>query len=67
MTKKTLYSALFYSSSQEPDAKRQRVDDGSTAAANTMTDMQANNSAYNYNWYQVNVSCSLQLFACTLC
>uniref|UniRef100_A0A4W6FDN9 Pre-mRNA-processing factor 39 n=1 Tax=Lates calcarifer TaxID=8187 RepID=A0A4W6FDN9_LATCA len=39
--------------SQEPDAKRQRVDDGSSAAANTMTDMQANNSAYNYNWYQV--------------
>ncbi|XP_018540378.1 LOW QUALITY PROTEIN: pre-mRNA-processing factor 39-like [Lates calcarifer] len=38
--------------SQEPDAKRQRVDDGSSAAANTMTDMQANNSAYNYNWYQ---------------
>uniref|UniRef100_A0A4W6DLF2 Pre-mRNA-processing factor 39 n=1 Tax=Lates calcarifer TaxID=8187 RepID=A0A4W6DLF2_LATCA len=42
-----------YDSSQEPDAKRQRVDDGSSAAANTMTDMQANNSAYNYNWYQV--------------
>ncbi|XP_018551760.1 pre-mRNA-processing factor 39 isoform X1 [Lates calcarifer] len=41
-----------YDSSQEPDAKRQRVDDGSSAAANTMTDMQANNSAYNYNWYQ---------------
>ncbi|GAA6231081.1 pre-mRNA-processing factor 39-like isoform X2 [Lates japonicus] len=38
--------------SQEPDAKRQRVDDSSSAAANTMTDMQANNSAYNYNWYQ---------------
>ncbi|XP_034017499.1 pre-mRNA-processing factor 39 [Thalassophryne amazonica] len=37
--------------SQEPDAKRQRVDDASSAA-NTMTDMQANNSAYNYNWYQ---------------
>ncbi|KAM9355390.1 pre-mRNA-processing factor 39 isoform 2-T2 [Pholidichthys leucotaenia] len=38
--------------SQESDAKRQRTDDGSTAAANTMTDMTANNSAYNYNWYQ---------------
>ncbi|XP_069014620.1 pre-mRNA-processing factor 39 isoform X2 [Embiotoca jacksoni] len=36
--------------SQEPDAKKQRVDDGSAGAANTMTDMQANN--YNYNWYQ---------------
>ncbi|CAN9507709.1 unnamed protein product [Ophioblennius macclurei] len=41
-----------YDSSQEPDLKRQRVDDGSGAAANAMTDMQANNSAYNYNWYQ---------------
>uniref|UniRef100_A0A3Q0R690 Pre-mRNA-processing factor 39 n=1 Tax=Amphilophus citrinellus TaxID=61819 RepID=A0A3Q0R690_AMPCI len=39
--------------SQEPDAKRQRVDDDSAAVANTMTDMQANASAYNYNWYQV--------------
>ncbi|XP_030576797.1 pre-mRNA-processing factor 39 isoform X2 [Archocentrus centrarchus] len=38
--------------SQEPDAKRQRVDDDSAAVANTMTDMQANASAYNYNWYQ---------------
>ncbi|XP_051908384.1 pre-mRNA-processing factor 39 isoform X2 [Hippocampus zosterae] len=39
-----------YDSSQEPDAKRQRVDDGSMAAAGA--DMQAN-SAYNYNnWYQ---------------
>ncbi|XP_071334958.1 pre-mRNA-processing factor 39 isoform X3 [Trachinotus anak] len=38
--------------SQEPDAKRQRVDDSTTGAANAMTDMQANNSAYNYNWYQ---------------
>ncbi|XP_070843115.1 pre-mRNA-processing factor 39 isoform X2 [Chaetodon trifascialis] len=38
--------------SQEPDAKRQRVDDGSAAAANALTDVQANNSAYNYNWYQ---------------
>lgn len=44
---------LLVSSSQEPDAKRQRVDDSSSGAANTMTDMQANNSAYNYNWYQV--------------
>ncbi|MEQ2275823.1 hypothetical protein XENORESO_009325 [Xenotaenia resolanae] len=41
-----------YDSSQEPDGKRQRVDDASAAAANAMTDMQANNSAYNYNWYQ---------------
>ncbi|XP_056260839.1 pre-mRNA-processing factor 39 isoform X2 [Seriola aureovittata] len=41
-----------YDSSQEPDAKRQRVDDSSSGAANAMTDMQANNSAYNYNWYQ---------------
>uniref|UniRef100_H2MJR9 Pre-mRNA-processing factor 39 n=2 Tax=Oryzias latipes TaxID=8090 RepID=H2MJR9_ORYLA len=38
--------------SLEPDAKRQRADDGSAVAANSMTDMQANNSAYNYNWYQ---------------
>lgn len=28
------------------------MDDGSGAVAN-MTDMQANASAYNYNWYQV--------------
>ncbi|KAK2856423.1 hypothetical protein Q5P01_005158 [Channa striata] len=41
-----------YESAQEPDAKRQRVDDSSSAAATAMTDMQANNSAYNYNWYQ---------------
>ncbi|XP_023147789.2 pre-mRNA-processing factor 39 isoform X1 [Amphiprion ocellaris] len=41
-----------YDSSQEPDAKRQRVDDGTVAAANTTMDMTANNSAYNYNWYQ---------------
>ncbi|XP_076612559.1 pre-mRNA-processing factor 39 isoform X1 [Chaetodon auriga] len=41
-----------YDSSQEPDAKRQRVDDSSSAAANALTDVQANNSAYNYNWYQ---------------
>nr|XP_020459448.1 pre-mRNA-processing factor 39 isoform X2 [Monopterus albus] len=38
--------------SQEPDSKRQRVDDSSSATANTATDMQANNSMYNYNWYQ---------------
>lgn len=44
---------LLLCSSQEPDSKRQRVDDASSAAANAMTDMQANNSAYNYNWYQV--------------
>ncbi|XP_011610244.1 pre-mRNA-processing factor 39 [Takifugu rubripes] len=40
-----------YDSSQEPDAKRQRVDDGS-GAATALTDAQAQNSAYNYNWYQ---------------
>ncbi|XP_061609529.1 pre-mRNA-processing factor 39 isoform X2 [Phyllopteryx taeniolatus] len=40
-----------YDSSQEPDAKRLRMDDGSMGAA-AGTDMQAN-SAYNYNnWYQ---------------
>lgn len=44
---------LFISSSQEPDSKRLRVDDSSAAAATAMTDAQANNSAYNYNWYQV--------------
>ncbi|KAM9339446.1 pre-mRNA-processing factor 39 isoform 2-T2 [Symphorus nematophorus] len=38
--------------SQEPDSKRQRVDDGSAGAANALTDTQANNTAYNYNWYQ---------------
>lgn len=41
-----------YDSSQEPDAKRQRVDDASVAAANALTDAQANSNAYNYNWYQ---------------
>lgn len=46
------YLKLFISSSQEPDAKRQRVDDASSGA-NALTDTQANNSAYNYNWYQV--------------
>lgn len=40
-------------SSQEPDAKRQRIDDGSAAAVSAMTDAQANSQAYNYNWYQV--------------
>ncbi|XP_060947044.1 pre-mRNA-processing factor 39 [Limanda limanda] len=40
-----------YDSSQEPDSKKQRVDD-SSAAATAATDAQANNSAYNYNWYQ---------------
>lgn len=44
---------LYVCSSQEPDAKRQRVDDSSSGAAGTMADTQANNSAYNYNWYQV--------------
>lgn len=43
---------LHICSSQEPDAKRQRVDDTS-GAVSTGTDAQANNSAYNYNWYQV--------------
>lgn len=47
---------LITSSSQEPDAKRQRVDDGSAVATNALTDAQANNSAYNYNWYQVGFS-----------
>lgn len=50
---------LIISSSQEPDAKRQRVDDGSAVATNAMTDAQANNSAYNYNWYQVGFSSAL--------
>ncbi|KAG7508498.1 pre-mRNA-processing factor 39 isoform X1 [Solea senegalensis] len=40
-----------YDSSQEPDAKRQRAEDDSGATTAT-TDAQANNSAYNYNWYQ---------------
>ncbi|XP_076874044.1 pre-mRNA-processing factor 39 [Brachyhypopomus gauderio] len=39
--------------SQEPDLKRQRMDDGSVASAHMMPDMQANHGAYNYNnWYQ---------------
>uniref|UniRef100_A0A667ZHJ7 Pre-mRNA-processing factor 39 n=1 Tax=Myripristis murdjan TaxID=586833 RepID=A0A667ZHJ7_9TELE len=38
---------------QEPDSKRQRVDDSSSGSGTLMPDMQANNSAYNYNWYQV--------------
>uniref|UniRef100_A0A8C3A622 PRP39 pre-mRNA processing factor 39 homolog (yeast) n=1 Tax=Cyclopterus lumpus TaxID=8103 RepID=A0A8C3A622_CYCLU len=37
--------------SQEPDAKRQRVEDGTSDDVNAATDAQANNSAYN-NWYQ---------------
>uniref|UniRef100_A0A3B4BE10 Pre-mRNA-processing factor 39 n=1 Tax=Periophthalmus magnuspinnatus TaxID=409849 RepID=A0A3B4BE10_9GOBI len=45
-----------YVSTGEPDAKKQRVEDGTEptdpAAAAAMTDMTANNSAYNYNWYQ---------------
>lgn len=41
-----------YDSSQEPDAKRQRMEDGSAAAVSAMTDAQANSQAYNYNWYQ---------------
>ncbi|XP_031721809.1 pre-mRNA-processing factor 39 isoform X1 [Anarrhichthys ocellatus] len=40
-----------YDSSQEPDSKRQRVEDGSSGDVNAATDAQANNSAYN-NWYQ---------------
>ncbi|XP_034382825.1 pre-mRNA-processing factor 39 isoform X1 [Cyclopterus lumpus] len=40
-----------YDSSQEPDAKRQRVEDGTSDDVNAATDAQANNSAYN-NWYQ---------------
>jgi len=43
---------LFVSSSQEPDAKRQRVEDGTSDEVNAAADAQANNSAYN-NWYQV--------------
>uniref|UniRef100_A0A4W4FMH2 Pre-mRNA-processing factor 39 n=1 Tax=Electrophorus electricus TaxID=8005 RepID=A0A4W4FMH2_ELEEL len=40
--------------SQEPDLKRQRMDDGSAASVQMMPDMQANHGAYNYNnWYQV--------------
>ncbi|KAJ0061246.1 hypothetical protein NL108_013919 [Boleophthalmus pectinirostris] len=45
-----------YDGTGEPDAKKQRVEDGTEAtdpaAAAAMTDMTANNSAYNYNWYQ---------------
>ncbi|XP_010782535.1 pre-mRNA-processing factor 39 isoform X1 [Notothenia coriiceps] len=40
-----------YDSAQEPDSKRQRVEDGSTGAATAATDPAANNTAYN-NWYQ---------------
>ncbi|XP_054474011.1 pre-mRNA-processing factor 39 isoform X2 [Anoplopoma fimbria] len=39
-----------YDSSQEPDAKRQRVEDGSSGEVSAAADS-ANNSAYN-NWYQ---------------
>lgn len=52
----TNFTNNLISSSQEPDAKRQRVDDGSAVATNALTDPQANNSAYNYNWYQVGFS-----------
>ncbi|XP_017538606.1 pre-mRNA-processing factor 39 isoform X1 [Pygocentrus nattereri] len=39
--------------SQEPDSKRQRMDDGSAASGQMVPDMQANHGAYNYNnWYQ---------------
>ncbi|XP_046692650.1 pre-mRNA-processing factor 39 [Silurus meridionalis] len=39
--------------SQEPDSKRQRIDDGSAASGQMMPDMQANHGGYNYNnWYQ---------------
>uniref|UniRef100_A0A3Q3NET8 Pre-mRNA-processing factor 39 n=1 Tax=Labrus bergylta TaxID=56723 RepID=A0A3Q3NET8_9LABR len=44
---------LLVYSSTEPDTKRQRVEDSATGAATAATDTQANNSAYNYNWYQV--------------
>ncbi|XP_066532185.1 pre-mRNA-processing factor 39 [Hoplias malabaricus] len=38
--------------SEEPDSKRQRLDDGSAATGQT-SDMQANHAGYNYNnWYQ---------------
>ncbi|XP_068433346.1 pre-mRNA-processing factor 39 isoform X2 [Clinocottus analis] len=37
--------------SQEPDAKRQRVDDDTSGDPNAVTDAHANNSAYN-SWYQ---------------
>ncbi|XP_048831551.1 pre-mRNA-processing factor 39-like isoform X1 [Brienomyrus brachyistius] len=38
--------------SQEPDLKKQRMDDHSMNPGHMMPDMQANHSAYNYNWYQ---------------
>ncbi|XP_027005245.1 pre-mRNA-processing factor 39 [Tachysurus fulvidraco] len=39
--------------SQEPDSKRQRMDDGSAASGQMAPDMQANHGGYNYNnWYQ---------------
>lgn len=51
-------SKMFYlQRSQEPDSKRQRVDDGSAASGQMMPDMQANHAGYNYNnWYQVGVN-----------
>lgn len=58
---------LIISSSQEPDAKRQRVDDGSAVATNALTDAQANNSAYNYNWYQVGFSSERFSAHCVTC
>ncbi|XP_036398685.1 pre-mRNA-processing factor 39-like [Megalops cyprinoides] len=38
--------------SQEPEQKRQRMEDHTMATGPMMPDMQANHSAYNYNWYQ---------------
>ncbi|KAL4613122.1 pre-mRNA-processing factor 39 [Arapaima gigas] len=38
--------------SQEPEAKKQRIDDHAMNMGHMMPDMQANHSAYNYNWYQ---------------
>ena len=39
--------------SEGPDSKRQRTDD---SAGGQMTS-DANNQAYNYNWYQVRLPC----------
>ncbi|XP_064185347.1 pre-mRNA-processing factor 39-like [Anguilla rostrata] len=38
--------------SQEPDPKKQRTEDHAMTTGPMMPDMQANHSAYNYNWYQ---------------
>uniref|UniRef100_A0A8C9S5P2 Pre-mRNA-processing factor 39 n=1 Tax=Scleropages formosus TaxID=113540 RepID=A0A8C9S5P2_SCLFO len=39
--------------SQEPEPKKQRMEDHTMNMGHMMPDMQANHSAYNYNWYQV--------------